>query len=81
MHQQENFVRCEYLHNGSKGMGLFILKPSSDALILNQLRFAEEIRSTKGLEIPDVKTKAEVLKMAASLINQLTKPLTRTIQG
>jgi DNA end-binding protein Ku len=51
-----------------------LLKPSADALVLNQLRFAEEIRSTKGLEIPQVSTKAEELKMAASLIAQLTKP-------
>jgi DNA end-binding protein Ku len=51
-----------------------LLKPSQDALILNQLRFAEEIRSTKGLDIPQVTTKAEELKMATSLVAQLTKP-------
>lgn len=51
-----------------------LLKPSEDALILNQLRFAEEIRSTKGLDLPEIKPKAEELKMAANLISQLTKP-------
>jgi DNA end-binding protein Ku len=51
-----------------------LLKPSTDALILNRLRFSEEIRSTKGLEIPQVSAKAEELKMAATLISQLTKP-------
>src|SRR6478672_8813492 len=46
-----------------------LLKPSADALVLHQLRFAEEIRSTKGLELPEIKTKPEELKMAATLIN------------
>jgi DNA end-binding protein Ku len=51
-----------------------LLKPSADALVLHQLRFAEEIRSTKGLELPEIKPKNEELKIAASLIAQLTKP-------
>lgn len=51
-----------------------LLKPSVDALVLHQLRFAEEIRSTKALELPEIKPKPEELKMAATLINQLTKP-------
>lgn len=50
-----------------------LLKPAADALVLHQLRFAEEIRPTKGLDLPDIKPKAEELKMAASLIAQLTK--------
>lgn len=51
-----------------------LLKPLSEALVLHQLRFSEEIRSTKGLELPEIKPKPEEIKMAASLISQLTKP-------
>lgn len=53
---------------------LVILKPSGNLLILNKIRFGEEIRSTEEINVPgksEVK-KAE-LDMAVSLINQLTK--------
>ena len=51
-----------------------LIKPSGPALVMNKLRFAEEIRSTDDLNLPDTKTSANELKMAATLINQLTKP-------
>ena len=68
---------------GKAAIGLFVfhnkewvclLKPSGKALALTRLRFAEEIRSTDTLSIPDSTIKADQLKMAASLISQLTKP-------
>jgi DNA end-binding protein Ku len=68
---------------GKAAIGLFVfhnrewvclLKPSEKALVLTRLRFAEEIRPTQSLNIPDAAIKADQLKMAASLISQLTKP-------
>ena len=52
---------------------LSILKATDDALILNRLRFYEEIRDIKELEIPaSSAVKPGELKMAVSLINQLS---------
>ncbi len=51
---------------------LAVLRTLKDVIVLERLRFHEEIRSTKGLNIPHEKTKPAELKMAESLINQLT---------
>lgn len=68
---------------GKGALGLFVfhkrewvclLKPKDDFLVMHRLRFAEEIRDTRGLTVPDVKVKADEVKMATSLIGQLTKP-------
>lgn len=68
---------------GKAGVGLFvmhnrehvcIIKTQNDALVLNRIRFAQEIRSTKELNLPAAKSKPSELKMAVSLIGQLTKP-------
>jgi len=70
---------------GKAALGLFVfhkrewvclLKPKDDFLMMHRLRFAEEIRDTRGLSVPDVKVKSEEIKMATSLIAQLTKPFT-----
>lgn len=55
---------------------LAIIKPMDDVLVLNKIRFQEEIRSTKELDLPAVgKLKKEgEMKMALLLIDQLTKP-------
>lgn len=54
---------------------LAAVKPVGPALVLNQMRFPEEIRSPGGLKLPDAKAadvkKAE-LDMALKLISQLT---------
>ncbi|MFT3909786.1 MAG: Ku protein [Ferruginibacter sp.] len=52
---------------------LAILRAQDDVIILNRIRFAEEIRPTKELSLP-AKTaiKPGELKMAISLINQLS---------
>ena len=51
---------------------LAILKATDDVMILNRLRFSEEIRDVKELELPAGATvKPAELKMAISLINQL----------
>lgn len=51
-----------------------LIKPLDDLLVMHRLRFAEEIRKAEGIVVPQQQIKAEELKMAATLINQLTKP-------
>lgn len=51
-----------------------IIKTIGDTLVLNRIRFAQEIRKTSDLKIPATKSKPAEVKMATSLINQLTKP-------
>jgi len=52
---------------------LAALKPEGDAIMLNQLRFESEIRTAKDLNLPKGKTRANELKMALNLINELTE--------
>lgn len=65
------------------GVGLFvmhnrehvcIIKASEKVIVLNRIRFAEEIRSPKDLNLPTTKSKPAELKMAISLIDSLTSP-------
>jgi DNA end-binding protein Ku len=52
---------------------LAILKVSGDVIVLNRMRFDEEIKPTKELALPAKSTvKPAELKMAISLIDQLT---------
>lgn len=54
---------------------LSVLKPMRDVLVLNKIRFAEEIRSFEELKLPQKNlVKPEELKMAVALINQYTEP-------
>ncbi|MCD6065831.1 MAG: Ku domain protein [Bacteroidetes bacterium] len=53
--------------------GLAILRATDDVIILNRIRFHEEIRDTADLNLPaKTAVKANELKMAVSLISQLT---------
>ena len=52
--------------------GLALLKVSGNLLILQKIRFEEEIRNPEELNIPDTESKAAELKMAISLIDQLS---------
>jgi len=69
--------------SGKAGVGVFvmhnrehvcIIKAQDDVIILNRIRFAQELRDTKDLNLPKTKSKPAELKMAISLIDQLTKP-------
>lgn len=69
--------------SGKAGVGLFvmhnrehvcIIKSLDNVLVLNRIRFSQEIRSPKDLNLPTAKSKPTELKMAVSLIDQLTKP-------
>lgn len=51
---------------------LATLRVSGDVIILNKIRFAQEIRDTKELAIPAATVKPTELKMAISLVNQLS---------
>jgi DNA end-binding protein Ku len=53
---------------------LAVLRPTEDVIILNRIRFAQEIRSTDELDLPKkTEIKPAELKMAISLIDQLSK--------
>jgi DNA end-binding protein Ku len=52
---------------------LAILKPHDNIILLNRLRFEEEIRDTEDLNIPSAKGTAKEQAMAAKLIDQLTE--------
>lgn len=67
--------------SGKVAIGTFVLrnreslvtiKPYKDVLVLNKIRFAEEIRSTEDLTVPEANNKPAEMKMAIELINQLT---------
>ena len=51
-----------------------LVKPLGDFLVLHRLRFAQEIRGTEGLVVPKEAIKADELKMATMLVDQLTQP-------
>jgi DNA end-binding protein Ku len=54
---------------------LCVLKPTGGVIVLNTLRYAEEIRDASELTIPKAgKPKPTELKMAMTLIDQLTGP-------
>jgi DNA end-binding protein Ku len=67
--------------SGKVGIGSFvlrskeslcILKVSGKALVLNKIRFSEEIRQPDELKIPTASSKPAEIKMAMQLIDQLT---------
>jgi DNA end-binding protein Ku len=69
--------------SGKVGLGTFvmrqrehvcIIRAKDNLIILNKLRFPEEIRATGELNLPTTKSKPEEVKMAITLIEQLTKP-------
>jgi len=51
---------------------LVLIKPMDDLLILNKIRFQQEIRETEDLVVPEVKIKPAELAMATQLIEQMT---------
>ncbi len=54
--------------------GLAILKPYGKVIVLNRIRFTQEIRETEDLKLPPVsKTKTKESDMAKKLIEQLTE--------
>lgn len=67
--------------SGKTGLSTFVLrtkeslgliKPSGKVLILQKIRYEQEIRATDEIKIPDSTPKPAELKMALTLIDQLT---------
>jgi len=55
---------------------LAVLKPMDDVIVLNQIRFPEELRTTRGLNLPEKKTfSTKELDLALTLIDQYTTKL------
>jgi len=53
---------------------LAILKPYEKVIVLNKIRFSQEIRATSELKLPEVsKAKSKEMEMANKLIDQLTE--------
>lgn len=74
-------LREAFKKSGKAGIGTFvlrnkehlcILRPYKNTIVLNRLRFAEEIRDPAELTLPKDKPKPTEMKMALSLIEQLT---------
>jgi len=53
---------------------LCLIKPDHDLLLLQKIRFHDEIRKPDELKIPEGDSKAPELKMAIALIEQLSGP-------
>jgi DNA end-binding protein Ku len=67
--------------SGKAGLGTYVLrnreslvliKPAGDLLILNKIRFADEIRDPSEITTPAATIKPAEMKMAVQLIEQLT---------
>jgi len=76
-----NLLREALQETGKAGLGTYVLrnketlgliKPHDDVLVLNKIRFAEEIRDANELDVKTSKSNPAELKMAIALINQLT---------
>lgn len=76
-----NLLREALEQSGKVGMGTYVLrnkenigliKPYENVLVLNKIRFNEEIRNPEELDIKAAKSKPAELKMAIALINQLS---------
>jgi DNA end-binding protein Ku len=76
-----NLLREALQETGKAGLGTYVLrnketlgliKPHDDVLVLNKIRFAEEIRDANELDVKPSKSNPAELKMAIALINQLT---------
>src|SRR5689334_19993419 len=76
-----NLLRDALAETGKVGLGTYVLrnkesigviKPHEDVLVLNKIRFGEEIRDTTELDVKATKSNPAELKMAIALINQLS---------
>lgn len=63
---------ANYVFRNREHIGVIL--PMKGGLLLMQMRYHIEIRPTDALEFPKEKITAEELKMAITVINQLTKP-------
>lgn len=76
-----SLLRDALKKTGKAGLGSFVLrtkeslcliKTENNVIVVNRIRFGEEIREPAGLKIPVASGKPAEMKMATELINQLT---------
>jgi Ku protein, prokaryotic len=76
-----NLLREALEQSGKVGLGTYVLrnkehigliKPYENVLVLNKIRFQEELRDPQELDVKTSKSKPQELKMAIALINQLS---------
>jgi DNA end-binding protein Ku len=76
-------LRDSLKQTGKVGIAKFVLRNKEhlaaieafgDIITLYQLRFAEEVRPVEDVTVPSTQTNQEEVKMAITLIDQLTKP-------
>lgn len=76
-----SLLRDALRKTGKVGLGSFVLrnreslviiKPQGNILLLNKIRFQEEIRDANEIDIPKTAAKPAELKMATQLISQLS---------
>lgn len=74
-------LRDALIKTGKVGLGthvlrtrenLVLIKPHDDLLILNKIRFQQEIRDPEEIKTPETNNKPSELKMAVQLIEQLS---------
>jgi len=74
-------LRDSLLKSKKAALGTFVLRskenvcliePSDKILMLHKIRYAEEIRSTEDIKVPDAKLSTAEIQMATKLIDQLT---------
>lgn len=77
-----NLLRDALVKSSKVGLGTYVLRnreslgvilPKGDLLMLNKIRFAEEIRNPKDIDVDVKESKPQELKMALALINQQTE--------
>jgi DNA end-binding protein Ku len=68
---------------GKVGLGLLVyhnkewlclIKAMRKVLVMHRLRFSDEIRSEKGLDIPDIDIAKDELQAASQLVGQMARP-------
>ncbi len=77
-----HLLRAALSKTGKAGLGSFVMrerehvcmiKPYKDVMVLNRLRYHQEIRDTEPIAIAASKTKPAEITMAINLVDQLTK--------
>lgn len=77
-----NLLKEALKKTGKLGLGTFVMRQKEnlaligvykEALVINVIRFSDEIRDPKDLKIPDTKVTKKEIEMAESLIKQFTE--------
>jgi DNA end-binding protein Ku len=72
LHKSTKVALAKYVLHGHESLA--VIRPIGKALVLNQLRWPADVRELGNLDFPDGEVPQGELKMALSLIDQLSKP-------